>query len=187
MILLPGLPSCSKCHSELPLSDFNRGTFSLCPGCKSPVRVEAFAALFRPPAKSSAGEFVMTDGESVCFYHENKKAAVVCDACGRFLCGLCDCLLHGRHLCPNCLETGRQKKTIASLDTVRPLYGYQAMLCALVPVFITGIAAIVIALRHWKSPGSIVRPQQRWQMPLALVLGSLQTLGFVALFFFARR
>src|SRR5262245_22100640 len=105
MNLLTSLPACSKCRMEIPLADFNRGAFEACPNCGAQVRVEAFAALFRPPAKTSAGELAMVEGESVCFYHENKKAAVVCDACGRFLCGLCDCYVHGKHLCPNCLET----------------------------------------------------------------------------------
>ena len=177
------LPTCSKCRTEIPLADFNRGMFTACPSCRAPVQVEVFAALFRPPARSNTGEFAMSAGESVCFYHENKKAAVVCEACGRFLCGLCDCLVHGKHLCPNCLETGKQKRTIESLDTVRPLYGYQAMLCAFLPFFITGLGAIYIALRHWKAPGSLVGRHHRWQMPVALTFGILQTVGFLALFY----
>src|SRR5262245_49628993 len=156
MNLLTILPVCSKCRSEIPMADFNRGMFTPCPNCNAPVRVEAFAALFRPPAKASAGELVMMEGEAACFYHESKKAEVGCEGCGRFLCSLCDCFVHGKHLCPSCLETGKQKRTQDSLDTIRPLYGYQAMLCALVPLFITGIAAIFISLRHWKSPGSVV-------------------------------
>jgi hypothetical protein len=183
MSVLTGLPTCSKCRTEIPPADFNRGGFSDCPKCAAPIRVEAFPALFRPAAKANAGELVMVAGESACFYHENKKAATVCEACGRFLCGLCDCFVHGKHLCPACLETGKQKRTIEQLDNVRPLYGYQAMLCALLPLFITGLAAIFISLRHRKSPGSLVGGQHRWQMPLALVLGSLQTLGFLALFY----
>jgi len=180
MNLLTSLPACPKCRTEIPLADLNRSAFNACPGCEAQIRADAFAALFRPPSKASSGELVMTEGESACFYHESKKAVVVCDACGRFLCGLCDCLVHGKHLCPNCLETGKQKKTIETLDTVRPLYGYQAMVFAVLPLLFTGPIAIFVALRHWKAPGSIVSRNQRWQMPVALALGSLQTLGLIA-------
>jgi len=187
MSVLTGLPICSKCRAELPLHDFNRGGFSACPVCNATIRVEAFPALFRPPVKANAGELVMVPGESACFYHENKKAAAVCEACGRFLCGLCDCFMHGKHLCPSCLETGKQKRTIEQLDNVRPLYGYTAMLCAVIPTFLTGLIAIYLSLRHRKSPGSLVGRHHRWQMPVALVLGFLQVVGLPLLIFAVSR
>ena len=185
MSVMIGLPTCSKCRTEIPLTDFNRGAFSACPKCTAPIRVEAFPALFRPAAKANAGELVMVAGESACFYHEHKKAATVCDACGRFLCGLCDCFVHGKHLCPSCLETGKQKRTIEQLDNVRPLYGYTAMLCAVIPTFLTGLIAIYLSLRHRKSPGSLVGGHQRWQMPVALALGCMQLVGFPLLVYWA--
>ena len=46
---------------------------------------------------------------------------------------------------------------------------------------ITGLAALFVTLRYWKAPGSLVQPQ-RWLMPTALVLASLQTLAYAALF-----
>lgn len=187
MNLMPVFPVCSKCRTTIPVADFNQDAFATCAGCGAAVRVIAFAALFRPPVRGTTGEAVMTDGESACFYHENKKAAVVCDGCGRFLCALCDCPVHGKHLCPTCLEGGKARPTVPALDGVRPLYGYQALLCAVLPLFITGIAAIWIALRHWKAPGSLVSQNQRWQMPLALALGILQTLGLGLLIYLGVR
>ena len=143
-----------------------------------------FAALVRPIARGRAGEALVMTGESACYYHENKKAAAICDACGRFLCGLCDCELSGRHYCPGCIEAGKRKGTIEHLETVRPLYGRQALLLAIVPLLVTGLFAIYLAVRHRKTPGSLVSPQ-RWLMPTALVLGILQTLGFAGLFLMA--
>lgn len=120
----------------------------------------------------------MVAGESACFYHDGRKAVTVCDACGRFLCGLCDCGLNGRHYCPPCLESGARKRTIEELESSRPLYGRQALVLAILPLFITGLAALFVVFRHWRTPGSLVHPQ-RWLMPTALVLASLQTLGYL--------
>ena len=68
-----------------------------------------------------------------------------------------------------------------ALSTATDPYGRQALLLAILPFFVTGLAAIYLAVRHRKAPGSLVSPQ-RWLMPTALVLGILQTLGFAGLF-----
>ena len=91
------------------------------------------------------GEAVMVEGESSCFYHPQKKAVVPCQGCGRFLCALCDCGLHGEHFCPACLEVGRQKGRITRLESQRTLYD--------------AIALAVAVLRCWSSISpSLPRP-----------------------------
>jgi hypothetical protein len=174
------LPACSNCWRPLPLPAFPLGAFAPCPSCGAQVQVEIFPAFARPVAQGRAGEALVATGESPCFYHEDKKAASVCDACGRFLCGLCDCEMAGRHYCPGCLDTGRQKGSIEQLQSSRPLYARQALVLAILPLFITGLAALYLALRHWKTPGSLVSPQP-WAMPTALVLSIIQTIGFTVL------
>jgi len=169
-------PVCPKCQAALPPAGFNTGQRFACPGCRSDLWVEVFPSLVRPAPKGGAGEAVLVAGESACFYHETKKAVVVCDACGRFLCGLCDCALAGRHYCPACLNAGKQNRRILELETVRPLYGRQAFVLSILPFFITGLVALYIALRYRKAPASLVKPQ-RWMFPAALVLGGIQTLG----------
>jgi len=124
----------------------------------------------------------MVEGESSCFYHPQKKAAVPCDACGRFLCALCDCEVKGQHLCPACLESGQRKKSIQGMEDVRMLHNRQAFVLSLVPVL--GIAAIFIALRYRKEPGSLVAPM-RWAIPAALILGGVQTLLLMLLILLA--
>lgn len=174
-------PACSKCGVPLVPTGWNSGTFTRCVSCGAEQWVEVFPALVRPPATGRNAEASVVTGESTCFYHDAKRAVVVCDACGRFLCALCDCVLHERHLCPGCLESGKKKGAIAQLETVRVLYGRQAFVLSLLPLFISGIAAIALALRHWKTPGSLVAPA-RWMFPTALVLGILQTLVFAGWF-----
>src|SRR5437016_10234951 len=100
---------CPRCKAPLAETVFNQARFVPCPACASPLQVEVFPAFFRPITVGRDGEALLVDTESSCFYHPQKKASVPCDACGRFLCALCDCELHGQHYCPTCLETGRKK------------------------------------------------------------------------------
>ena len=174
---------CPKCKARLFEAVFNQPDLIPCPTCEAPLQIEIFPAFFRRVAPGRDAEAVMVEGESSCFYHPQKKAVVPCDACGRFLCALCDCEVKGRHLCPGCLESGQKKRNIQGLENMRVLHSRQALLLAILPFVITGLAAIYVALRYRKEPGSIVAPM-RWAMPTALILGSLQIL--VCVFFIVR-
>jgi hypothetical protein len=63
---------------------------------------------------------------------------------------------------------------------MRVLHSRQALVLSILPLFITGLAAIYIAIRYRKEPGSLVAPM-RWAFTVALILGSLQTAGFLFL------
>src|SRR6185312_11526726 len=123
-----------------------------------PLKVEVFPALFRKIDAGKSGETIMVEGESSCFYHPQKKAVLPCDGCGRFLCALCDCPLDGRHLCPTCLEAGRTKGKIKSLDNERTLYDSIALALTLYPLIIfyftliTAPLALFVAVRYWNAP-----------------------------------
>jgi hypothetical protein len=84
---LPKFPTCSKCQTELKAELFNIGRFAACPVCDAELWVETFPALVRPASKGSAAETAVLSGESVCFYHETKRASTVCDFCGRSFAG----------------------------------------------------------------------------------------------------
>lgn len=178
---------CAKCKRSLPPEIFNSGREAACPGCGSATEVEVFPAFFREAAQGTTGEAVLLDGEAGCFFHPEKKAVVHCDGCGRFLCGLCDCELHGKHFCPGCLETGGRKGRIQNLENQRTLYGGVALSLALLPLIVwpltlvTAPIAIYIALRHWNAPRSIVSPG-RWPQVLAVIFATLELAGWAALF-----
>jgi hypothetical protein len=168
---------------------FNRPDLAPCPACGVPVQVEIFPALFRPAARGRDGEALMVEGESSCFYHPQKKAVVPCQGCGRFLCALCDCELHGEHFCPACLEVGRQKGRITRLENQRTLYDGIALSLAVLPLLvfyftvITAPIAIFIAIRHWNTPRSIVH-RTRIRLVVAIILAVLQIVGWgVAAYF----
>src|SRR5439155_16734384 len=154
---------CSKCGRAFDETMFNQPGSLDSPHCEAPLRVEVFPALFRPAAPAQSGQVLVTEGEAGCFYHPHKKAVLPCDACGRFLCALCDIEFSGQHFCPGCLETGRKKGHLTGLDNRRTLYDSLALSLALLPLLIwpltliTAPAALFIAIRYWKAQGSVVR------------------------------
>ena len=178
---------CPACQAWLLEGVFNQPHLSPCPACGVPLQVEVFPALFRSGNVGQSGETIMIEGESSCFYHPQKKAVLPCQGCGRFLCALCDCELNGQHFCPACLETGRTKGKIKSLENRRTLYDSMALSLAIVPLLIfyftlvTAPMALFVAVRYWNAPRSIVR-RSRIRYIAAIVLASLQIVGWGWLF-----
>src|SRR5437899_2390725 len=101
--------ACPKCQTPLPPTLINMTELVHCPSCGTGLFTVAFPALLKGPAAAQAGETLLVDGDVSCFYHPRKKAAAVCEYCGRFLCALCDVVLHDNHLCPACIESGAKK------------------------------------------------------------------------------
>jgi hypothetical protein len=184
--------ACTKCMEPLPGNIFNLPGLAPCPGCGQGLQVEVFPALFQGFAPGQTGEAIMEESESSCFYHPQKKAVLPCDACGRFLCALCDCELDGQHICPSCLETGKRKGKIKSLQNHRVLYDSIALALAVVPtvtffgaclIIFTSPMAIYLVIRHWKTPGSIVR-RNKIRFILALVFAPLSLILWFAYAYF---
>jgi hypothetical protein len=167
-----------------------------CGQCGSVLQIEVFPAIFRETTPSRPAEALMLDGESSCFYHPNKKAVLPCQGCGRFMCALCDCELHGQHFCPACLEVGRAKGKIKNLENHRVLYDTIALALAVLPVvtlffwfatIVTGPMALFIAVRYWNAPLSLVR-RTKIRYVIAMAFGAVEMTGWGILFylFFAR-
>jgi hypothetical protein len=178
---------CPKCHSWLSEELFNRPDTSPCPACSVPLQVEIFPALFRNINPGGSGEAIMVEGESSCFYHPQKKAVLPCDSCGRFLCALCDCELNAQHFCPACLEAGKTKGKIKSLDHKRTLYDSIALSLAVYPMLIfyftviTAPMTLFVAIRYWKSPPSLVH-RSKIRFVVAIIVALLQVVGWVIVF-----
>jgi hypothetical protein len=176
------LITCSKCRSSLAGAVFNTDT-TFCPNCGVPTIAQVFPAYLSEPEKVKLEDTFLFEEEASCFYHPNKKAVTPCSACGRFLCSLCDVEIDNQHLCPVCIETGRRKRKIATLENHRTLYDRLALALVLAPTILfwpfvvfwpfTAITAIVVALWFWKAPSSIL-PRTRWRNILAIVLALVQ-------------
>lgn len=182
--------TCDRCRARLPVSALNTPDLVACPGCGTALRFLVFPAYYRAPAAAPAGETLIVDGESSCFYHPTKKAVAPCDGCGRFLCALCDVEFDAKHLCPKCLESAQEKRTIGTLERERYLYDSMALYLAAgsvalmfcmpyVAVFLAP-AAIYISVRYWNKPKQ-TSPGGQWKYVVAIAL-SLLALGWAALF-----
>lgn len=174
--------TCDRCRARLPVAALNTPDFVACPVCSTPLRFLVFPAYYRAHAPTQAGESLMVEGESSCFYHAAKKAVVPCDGCGRFLCALCDVELDARHLCPRCLEAAQTKGTMDTLERERYLYDSVALYLAVgslllmfcmpyISVFMAP-AAIYVGIRHWNKPQSF-QSTAKTKNVIAILLASL--------------
>ncbi len=185
--------SCTHCHTPILAGFYNTPDLIPCPSCHVPIRIDVFPAFYRGIRPGKEGEALMED-QSSCFYHPEKKAVILCDHCGRFLCALCDVEFGGRHLCPACLETGKKKGRIVNLDRHRVLYDSVALKIAVFPMItvwftlVTAPIALYLAIRHWKSPTSLVR-RTKIRFIFAVALAGLQILAWTTgiLYFVSRR
>ena len=184
--------ACPRCRQPWPTELCNTGSFVACPVCRTATQVELFPAWIRPLTAGSAGEMILTEGEASCFFHPAKRAAIACHNCGRFLCGLCDVDLNGRHLCPVCLESGQRKGELTDFESRRVLYDSGALGLAILPVLIwpvtmvTAPMAIGVVFYGWNKPGGLVR-RSRWRYVAALIISLAELVGWgVAVYFMIR-
>lgn len=184
---------CPKCKTPLTEAQLNLPDLTSCPGCSSLLQVVVFPALFRRMTPGRDGEALVVETEASCFYHPAKKALRPCESCGRFVCALCDCELHGEHFCPTCLETGKTKGKIKKLENTRTLYDSIALTLAVLPTplfyvtILTAPISLYIALRYWNAPRGILH-RTRVRLILAVVFASLQMVGWgFAFYFLAKR
>lgn len=188
-----GFVRCPQCARSLSGDLYDRTDDVHCPRCDAQIRIEVFPALYREPVRNRAGEPLDEEGQAGCFYHPQKKAIIPCGGCGRFLCALCDVELAGRHLCPACIETFRTRGSWAPLIVKRTLYDRAALYLALLPVLLfflvvpvflsvfTAPMAIYLALRHWRTPTSLL-PRTRLRFAAAILLAGLQLAGWAVFF-----
>ena len=190
------MPACTGCGAALPAEAVGAGPPVPCSGCGARIGVDVFPALFSPLREGRGADPIAADTEAGCFDHPGKKAVVPCDACGRFLCSLCDLEFQERHYCGRCLEAGAARGRFEALITERIRYDRLALSLAVLPpltiVFFyltvfTAPAALYVAIRRVRSPGSLVH-RSRWLMLLAALLATAQIAAWALLAaFLARR
>ena len=179
---------CSVCHATLDESYFNTKDQTYCAKCSTPLQVYTFPALYRP-FEGRPAEPILIPEEASCFYHSQKKAVQTCNYCGRFLCSLCDVDLGGEHLCPKCIESGKQKKKLKSLEGRRVLYDDIALSLSILPMLLfyftilTAPLVLFLTIRYWNAPTSIL-PRTKIRFVIASFFALLQISGWAALAFF---
>jgi hypothetical protein len=181
--------SCPKCHLALDPASVAAAGEVACAACRSALTVRLFPAFTDPPeAVSTASGERALDGEAACFFHPEKRAAISCERCGRFLCALCDVPFGGKHLCPLCLDATK----LPDLINRRVVWSHVAAVIGVMPLLllpmcfplwflacVTGPTAIILALWKWNAPGSLVHGRRRG-MAIAALLGGVLQLAAVA-------
>lgn len=182
---------CLKCNALLDTASLNVPLFVKCHNCSAPNQSWIFPCAVTDAPGRAAPENLFIRDDAGCFYHPSKQAAASCDACGRFLCALCDIEMEGKHICFNCMAAGKEKKTMKNLENHRVLYDALAIRLAVFPVlifwFLTFISAPVtlfISIRHWNSPSSIVPRKKKLRFVIAILLSLIQIIGWGVLIFY---
>ena len=182
--------SCVRCEARMTRETWNRGEF-VCTTCRGRVAALVFPASARDLGASGSPGAVAGEGEASCFFHPSNRAVISCEACGRFLCAVCDVELAGRHLCPHCLESFKKKGKWKNLELHRTLYGQIALTLAILPMLLfyftilTAPISIFVAIRYWRAPLSIVGGTKLPHI-FAILISLLQIVGWIglAVFFF---
>ncbi len=175
---------CTRCLFLLELPADVPYQQTVCPKCAAELEYWLLPALFRPQAPGSPARPAVP-GQAACFNHAGRQAVVECEGCGRFLCGLCDIEVRGRHWCPTCFETKRVEATLSPLPDRLTRYDRIAMALTLLPMLfccgpslITVPISLFIVIKHWNAPGS-ERASVRNTMLVSVILGVVQILFFI--------
>lgn len=182
---------CPRCKAAVGLPDAAGAEAGACPACGGRRRVDVFPALYRGKAPGEEAQKTLVEGESACYHHAAKKAVNICDACGRFMCALCDIDLDSRHVCPVCfeaeLDASGKPGTEVAVSEERILYDNILLVLAVAPMLVctpvalvTGPLVIVLGIYWWKRSASPVRG--RWRIVLAMAVATLHVSIGVALF-----
>jgi hypothetical protein len=152
------------------------------------VEVEVFPAILQAPVAAMPAP-LLVEGESSCFFHPAKRASMVCQECGRFLCALCDLELNGRHVCPACLNSGQRKGKFKDLENSRKLWDHLALTVAAVPMLcvwpsiIGAPMALYLVLRYRKEPCSLTG-RSNLSFIVAALLALAQMAGWMLVLLF---
>src|SRR5579885_2411947 len=150
--------SCPKCQRASPARIW-REEEGRCSHCRENFVFVAFPAFAAEAAVVAPKDALPED--AVCFFHAENRAEAICEACGRFLCGVCAIDFTGRRLCPSCVAAS--KNTDPKLPDSRVLYDGIALSAAVFSLLIwpvtlvTAPVALGFVVAGWRRPGSLVR------------------------------
>src|SRR6185437_16399590 len=176
--------SCGECSWPIAAELWNQDG-ARCPGCRRKIDVAVFPAMERMRA-GALPQAIAAETEASCFYHPQSRAAVPCDECGRFLCGLCDIEVDGKHFCPACFESRLISNRLENVETRRTMYDTIALALATFPLLliwpaiISAPAALFVVVRRWRAPISVLpRSRVRYYLAALFAVAEIVGIGFV--------
>lgn len=178
------LITCPRCSS--PAEPVTVGQEMPCFICDAPLYVYSFPRLFDPQQPGQEATIATSGDEATCFFHQVNRAHAPCDDCGRYLCEVCEIHIDGRCLCSECLETRGSATADNRLVNERVLWDSVVLSLAVLPLafcyfsLIGAPVALAFGIRHFKTPGSLVRGRAR--MITGITIASLSILAWGAFF-----
>ena len=180
---IPAL-ACPQCGAALAPDALGSGRGATCPHCRSELHGATFPAFWKSDAEVAGRAQQAGEGEAVCFFHPENRAALSCERCGRFICSVCEFTIGTRRICPACLSSGLAGEKLPELIPWRFIWADAALFTGLMPlllgvfmwpfIVVSGAAAIFFALFGWKRPGSLPRGRRRWASIVGIIGGVLQ-------------
>jgi hypothetical protein len=186
---MAGPVQCPKCKASLYEPIFNAAGLQPCPNCSVPIQIVTFPALRKAAQTSAIGENIVVTGESSCYFHPTKRAAVSCEKCGRFICALCDVAVDGKHLCSQCLSGHVQKGTLQTLKKTGQRHDSAASACAVVCIPLIYLAIIIapvglyFCLKGLKQKDGLFPRKTKTLYSLAVILIMEMVGSFLLIFF----
>ena len=164
----------------------NSDTFVTCPLCAVPFMLRVYPAAAINGAPIPVADAARAEAQAGCFYHAGRPANVVCEECGRFICALCEIEYRNESLCPACVRRDIDQTTATEMVRSHVRYDKLVFYLAMAPLLfwpltiITGPAAVVMGMRYWNRPVSLVTTG-RIRIAIAILAGFLQAAAWLVL------
>jgi hypothetical protein len=179
---------CPRCGGAAFEAAAGLGERFACPSCGTKVR-QWVGPLFGRTDLERVGARAV-DGSAVCFFHSGRRADSACDACGRYICALCEIPAGTGRLCPACVEEGRSPQAQILVGDSRIRYErllvVGATLSCIPPfLFVSFLSApilIYVAVRSARQDHLIpplLRRRARFFRYLGILIVSLQVIGWL--------
>jgi hypothetical protein len=178
----PGCPYCGQALSHAGL----RSGPQLCGYCR-----RGFEAVRFDPPEHTARVLGLAEagpaGATACASHHNNAAEANCGRCGVFMCGLCRIDADGLVLCPACFDRLSAEGALPSVVVRYRDYGRLASSLSVLGLLlafagiVAGPAAVYYGLKGLKQKRQMGESGGRFGIWLAMVLGALEGVGWLAL------
>jgi len=187
MSVLAAALTCPQCGAPLACRLTPRQSCP-CEACGAITTLHLFPAVLEGDDAQTVPNRITDSEEATCFNHGDRKASVVCDGCGKFLCALCDIAWDERHLCSQCVA--REHESADSPEGRRVFYRYDAMAVTLLGAslfmwffsFLLYPAALVLIVQALRKPASVM-PRGRGMLALAAFLAIGLPAAFITFFY----
>jgi hypothetical protein len=177
--------ACPRCEGPMEVSALMPGAATMCFACRTAVHVLVFPRALAYRSSGEAGPPSQPE-QARCYFHEERTAEAPCQACGRFVCQLCQVEIEGRRLCPECFNRRADDGSLLSMRTREVRHDSLAaqlgwvwipFVTFLIPLPVCAISVLYLTIRYYKEPSRSVIPRRPWRFWLGIAGGVVAPLA----------